>query len=117
VKLLLDENLSHRLVSALERAFPGITHVCLIHLHRASDLDVWNHARAHDLIIVTKDDDFRQYAFLHGHPPKVIWLKVGNSSTQIILRLMQNHIADIVRFGNDPDSSLLILSLQHKPVT
>lgn len=116
MKLLLDENLSYRLIGALERTFPGITHLCMIQLQRASDLDVWSHARAHDLIIVTKDDDFRQYAFLHGHPPKVIWLKVGNVSTQTILRLMQNHVADIVRFGSDPDSSLLILSLQNKPV-
>ena len=31
--------------------------------------------------IVSKDSDFREGSFAEGHPPKVIWLAVGNAGT------------------------------------
>ena len=34
----------------------------------------WAYARDHGYTIVSKDNDFRQYAFLYGPPPKVLWL-------------------------------------------
>ena len=37
--------------------------------------------------IVTKDADFRQRSFLLGPPPKVIWIGLGNCSTQRNRRL------------------------------
>ena len=30
---------------------------------------------------MSKDSDFRQLAFLHGPPPKVVWLRIGNVTT------------------------------------
>jgi predicted nuclease of predicted toxin-antitoxin system len=38
---------------------------------------VWARAASDGLTIVTKDDDFRQFSFLRGAPPKVIWLVVA----------------------------------------
>jgi len=37
LKLLLDENLSERLLAELQRSFPGSTHVRLVGLERADD--------------------------------------------------------------------------------
>lgn len=47
MKLLLDENLSHRLVPALQAAYPGSSQVTLIGLSGADDRTVWRHARDH----------------------------------------------------------------------
>lgn len=55
MKLLLDENLSRRLVPFLQAAYPGSTQVALEGLERASDLGIWQYAKAHDFVIVTKD--------------------------------------------------------------
>jgi hypothetical protein len=61
---------------------PGSDHVRTIGLDEATDLQVWQYARDHQFIVVSKDDDeIRQLAFLHGAPPKVIWLRVGNGPT------------------------------------
>ena len=49
-------------------------------LASATDGDVWRHAREHGFAAVSKDPDFRQLAFLHGPPPKVIWVRIGNAS-------------------------------------
>lgn len=73
VKLLLDENLSPRLVQLLARDFPGCSHVDAIGLHGKPDVEIWGYAREHGFVIVSKDDDFRQLSFLHGAPPTVGW--------------------------------------------
>ena len=89
MKLLFDENLSPRLVELLAADFPGCTHIELLGMRGAADAAVWDYARENGYTIVSKDNDFRQRAFLHGPPPKVIWLSVGNSGTNRIATLMQ----------------------------
>ena len=111
MKLLLDENLSPRLVQRLASDFPGSDHVDALGLHGKSDADVWAHARQHGFVIVSKDDDFRQMSFLHGSPPKVVWLTVGNSGTDVIGLLLRNNKARIAALVEDPEESLLILAL------
>jgi len=39
---------------------------------RAVDEVIWNYAREHDFVIISKDSDFRQRCFLFGPPPKVV---------------------------------------------
>jgi len=73
--LLLDQNLSHTLVGALESSYAGSIHVRGIGLASASDDVVWTHAQQHGLMIVTKDADFHQMSLLKGHPPKVVWIR------------------------------------------
>ena len=81
MKLLLDQNLSPRLVHRLADLYPDAAHVSLVGLDRASDGEVWDYAQANDCIIVTKDADFSDMSVLRGHPPKIIWLRLGNCTT------------------------------------
>jgi len=78
---------------------------------RCSDDEVWEHARAHGYTIVSKDNDFRQLSFLHGAPPKVIWLSVGNAGTDAIAELLDRHRADLARLDASADESLLVIEL------
>jgi len=110
VKLLLDQNLSHHLVAALQSEFPGSAHVRDLGLERADDATLWDFARGSGHTIVSKDVDFHQRSFLHGHPPKVVWLRLGNSSTGQILETLRAHFAHLREFDRDPDASFLILS-------
>jgi predicted nuclease of predicted toxin-antitoxin system len=54
-------------------------------LARADDAAVWAFAREGGFTIVTKDGDFHQMSFVRGAPPKVIWMRVGNCSTDQML--------------------------------
>ena len=110
MKLLLDQNLSYRLVAPLSFAFPDSTHVRHVGLLKADDDEVWEFARVHGFTIVSNDEDFHQLSFLHGHPPKVVWLRLGNSTTDQILATLRAHVQDIRDFGDDPDSAILIIS-------
>jgi predicted nuclease of predicted toxin-antitoxin system len=111
VKLLFDENLSPRLVELLAAEFPGSAHVDHALGRGRSDADVWHHALEQGYVIVSKDNDFRQRAFLSGPPPKVIWLAVGNASTRQILELLQSKLAEARAFGESARESLLVLEL------
>ena len=101
MKLLLDQNLSSRLVRTLEAAYPGSTHVRLVGLRDADDAVVWEFARANDFIIVSKDSDFHQRSFLFGFPPKVIWIRRGNCPTEEIQEIFREYEASIREFCGD----------------
>ena len=109
MKLLLDENLSRRLVSRLCESYPGTTHVEEIEFRGATDRSIWEHAKAHGFTIVTKDNDFRQLSVLLGAPPKVIWLSVGNAGTDEIVQQIDVEFDRIKQFLNDPETDLLIV--------
>lgn len=112
MKLLLDENLSPRLVELLAADFPDSTHIERLKMRGATDAAIWSYARDNGFAIVSKDNDFRQHAFLYGPPPKVIWLSVGNAGTAAITRLIETQAATIRAFDNDAEQSLLVLELE-----
>jgi len=94
VKLLLDENLSRKIVPFLNAAYPGSSQVILEGLERADDAEIWQHAKKNDFVIVTKDSDFHELSLLRGAPPKVIWLRFGNTSkATVIHQLIENREA------------------------
>jgi len=110
MKLLFDQNLSHRLVTLLATAFPGSDHVRNSGLAEATDLDVWKHAATYGYAIVSKDTDFQQRALLHGHPPKVVWLRLGNCSTDEVANLLRSRQTELAAFDADKSASFLALS-------
>lgn len=91
MKLLLDENLSRRLVPLLLTAYPNTTQIALLKLETANDREIWEFAKANDFIIVTRDSDFHELATLYGAPPRIIWLKTGNQSKASTLRSLLDH--------------------------
>jgi predicted nuclease of predicted toxin-antitoxin system len=106
--LLFDQNLSYKLCKALIGEFPSCQHVRDASLSNADDAEVWNFAAASGLIIVSKDQDFRQRALLFGPPPKCIWIRLGNCSTVDIARLLERR-ASVIREFQLGEARLLIL--------
>src|ERR1700730_16166768 len=107
MSLLFDQNLSRRLVALLATEYPGSEHVEGAGLLGADDQTVWQYAAAHGLMVVSKDSDFRHLALLHGPPPKVIWLRVGNGPTAAVAALLRARLADVQAFAVDPALALL----------
>jgi predicted nuclease of predicted toxin-antitoxin system len=108
--LLLDENLSPRLVLELSSDYPGVQHVDSAGLHGVPDRKVWEYARDHGFVLVSKDNDFRQLSFLHGAPPKVVWLRIGNAPTRSVLALLRGKKEQIISFACEEETALLPLA-------
>ena len=77
MKLLLDQNLSRRLLPALEATFPGSKQVQLLGMQADDDSTIWAYAKAEGFAIVTKDSDFVEMSAVRGMPPKIIWLNTN----------------------------------------
>jgi predicted nuclease of predicted toxin-antitoxin system len=84
MKLLLDHNLSPKLVNRLADLYPDSNHLYLMRLDREEDDSIWNVAKQSNYIIVTKDSDFNDILTLKGFPLKVILIRIGNCSTSTI---------------------------------
>ena len=109
MKLLFDQNLSHRLCRALADVFPETEQVKRAGLDRASDDAIWDFARREGFAIVTLDSDFADVAALRGAPPKIIWLRCGNQPTDTVAGILRDHTALIAGFEHDPDAACLEL--------
>lgn len=109
MKLLFDQNLSHRLCRKLADVFPESEQVKHLGLDHADDNAIWQHARANGFIIVTLDADFADMAALRGAPPKIIWLRCGNQSTAFVERLLRERATLIDAFGDTDEAACLEL--------
>jgi len=110
VKLLFDENLSHKLAERLADLFPDSTHVRNVGLKSSDDPEVWDFAAKNGLVIVSKDEDMHDRSLLFGFPPKVVWIRLGNCSTQHVENLVRRELNVITKFLNDEFASFLALS-------
>jgi predicted nuclease of predicted toxin-antitoxin system len=109
MKLLFDENLSPKQSRVLGTRFPESAHVRERGLLGLSDEDVWDFARANGFTIVSKDSDFQQRSLLYGHPPKIVWLRIGNCTRQQLVHLIETHERDIRALDVNPLETILVL--------
>lgn len=109
MKLLFDHNLSHKLIARLADVYPGSTQTRLLGFARAADPEIWFYARTHDLVVVSKDEDFSELAILRGAPPKVVWLRLGNCSTPSVEQLLRQNVSVISDFVADAERVVLEL--------
>lgn len=109
MRLLFDEQLSEELSALLHDICPESLHVRQIGAGGASDATVWQLAQKRDCVLVTKDEDFHRLSVLRGAPPKVVWLRLGNCTTEEVARLLRQHVADIRRFAEQTEATFLEL--------
>ena len=111
-RLLLDENLSERLLTLLSAHFPESLHVRLIGLSGASDQVLRSLAAREGLLLVTKDEDLVALSGVNLAPPQVIWLNVGNAGTRSIAALLLSRVGDIEAFVDHHDAAFLALAIE-----
>jgi predicted nuclease of predicted toxin-antitoxin system len=109
MKLLFDQNLSPHLVHRLTELYPNALHVSHVGLEKASDGAVWDYAQVHECVIVTKDADFGDLSLVRGSPPKILWLRLGNCTTDQVEAILRTHMAVIQEFVADEGAGILTL--------
>lgn len=85
MKLLFDENISYRIIKKIETHFPESKHISNFSKQVLKDFQIYQIALEQNYSIVSFDEDFFELQLLKGYPPKLIWLRFGNSSTQQIV--------------------------------
>lgn len=98
MKLLFDQNISYKIVNGLHSGFNGSIHIKQAGLENYTDRQIWEHAKLNGFTIVTFDADFGVMSAILGHPPKIIWLRTGNTSTSSLKQFLDSRIELIKEF-------------------
>lgn len=110
MKLLLDENLLDRIIHRIVDLYSESQHVKELGLVNTDDAVIWEYAKTNGFLIVSKDSDFHQRSILYGHPPKFIYLRVGNCPTSAVIQILRDRFDTIVQFENSKTESILVLT-------
>ena len=108
MKLLFDQNLAPRLVAELKHLLSRIPTRSSGWSSHADDLGVWEYAKD-GFTIVSKDADFHQMSLVHGAPPKVVWVRLGNCTTGDVVRLLDFRRQRLLEFDDQPEAAFLAL--------
>ncbi|MBX3245415.1 MAG: DUF5615 family PIN-like protein [Acidobacteria bacterium] len=100
-RFLIDENLPVKVNVWRGSEFEFVTSS----FQSESDDRIWDHAKANDLTIVTKDSDFSYRILASAPPPKVIHLRLGNVRLREFADIMEKRW-----------KSIILLSKTHKLV-
>lgn len=101
MKLLSDQNISHKVLKYLSEDFSSSTTIKKENLLNANDRTIFLFAKKNDFIIVTQDSDFNELISILGFPPKLIWFRVGNLSTGSIANLLNANYNKLETFSNN----------------
>lgn len=107
MKLLFDQNISYRIKKKLEHKFSNCIHVSDCGLQDNEDPNIWEYAKLNGFTIVTFDADFFEISLINGHPPKIIWIRSGNLTTNDIVNLMLKNFTKIQAFYDDKNGQNL----------
>ncbi len=115
MKILFDQNISHKILKFIPDIFKGSTCVKYEELTNASDIEIWEYAKENNFTIVTQDADFNDLNSLYGFPPKIIWIRAGNLKTKEIANLLVDYFDDIEQFMCDGNFGCFeILKIRNK---
>jgi predicted nuclease of predicted toxin-antitoxin system len=99
MKILIDQNISHRILNRIKEKFPEVDHVKSFGLECCTDHEIFMFAKNNGFqAILTLDEDFNHLVIVHGIPPKVIWLRGQNSPTPILAELINSNVEKIFFF-------------------
>lgn len=98
MRILFDQNISFRLVRKTQHIFPGAKQVRELGLENSTDRDIWDYAKTNGYTIISFDADFLDMSVLYGHPPKIVWLRFGNSKTDFLAQRLEEKAIEILAF-------------------
>lgn len=110
LRLLLDQNLGPSLKRRLADLGCDIAHVADYGMEAADDALIWNLALREGFTIVSKDEDFRLRVAAHGHPPRVVLLKIGNCPLHRVEQVLRDAWTFVQKLHDKPEASFLLIS-------
>ena len=112
MKLLLDQNLSYKLIKPLSTYYEEVTQIGRVGMGQSVDAMVWQYALTFEYVIITTDIYFSERNAITGYPLKVIWLKCKDLSTKNIIHVFGNNMEAInIFFANKELSCLEITDM------
>lgn len=101
MKFFCDVHIPYKLVSRLKALGFETIHANEILDHSSTkDSDICKYADQNNLIVVTKDSDFRDSYFVRHTPKKLIKINLGNIPNQELIEIITKNINAIQRLDS-----------------
>ena len=85
MKVLVDNQLPCALARFLASKGINAFHVADFELDLASDIEIWTYAKENDFIVISKDQDFLNFAN-KSKDGRFIWVRIGNCRKAFLLK-------------------------------
>ena len=89
MKFIVDNQLPPALVDWLVGKGHQADHVFPLGMSQADDAQIWRWAISEAAIVVTKDADFAQRRLSGAEGPRVLWFRIGNAATAVLLAWLE----------------------------
>jgi predicted nuclease of predicted toxin-antitoxin system len=117
MRFLCDVHISYKLVTHIETlGFEAIHINQILDKSETKDSDICKYADENNMIVVTKDADFRNSFFIKGTPKKLIKINLGNISNQMLVEIFSKRITTFQDL-NKKDSFLLEIGRENIQLT
>lgn len=97
MNFLVDNQLPLALAKMLAARGHNARHVLEVGLESASDTQIWKHAEANGLVLITKDEDFPRRAAVPGAIVQVLWVRLGNCRTPALLSAFDSLLGQVLK--------------------
>ena len=109
MKFLIDNQLPLSLCRFLSENGHDAVHVLDVGMAKSSDLDISQFASREGRAIITKDEDFSVLAAVGQCAASVVWVRLGNCRTEVLLELLSLSLNAILQSLESGDRVIQIL--------
>ena len=93
MKIWIDAHISPGVAAWINESFDHEARsLRSIGLRAAGDLEIFQRAKAEDVVFITKDSDFVDLVEVRGAPPKVILLRCGSTTNDRLRQIFAAHL-------------------------
>ena len=112
MKFLCDVHISYKIATAIQQAGYTAEHVNdLPDRWHTPDQAIAAYANQHDLILLTKDKDFRNSFLLNRRPKKLIKINLGNVANQRLSALIVGNLPQLDTLSAEASSFMVEVTL------
>jgi predicted nuclease of predicted toxin-antitoxin system len=109
MKFLCDVHISYKLVAHLKFLGFDTIHVNeILNKSETKDSDICKYSDQNDLVVITKDSDFRNSYFIKQTHKKLIKINLGNIPNQELVTIFSENIHAIQKLDSKPNFLLEI---------
>ena len=103
MKFLCDVHISYKVTKHLQSlGFEDVHINDILDKWCTSDKSICNYADKNDLIVITKDSDFRNSFYIKKTPKKLIKINLENISNSQLIRIISDNLSSIEKLNKNP---------------
>lgn len=114
MKFLCDVHISIKASKLIEQLGYKCDHINnILNKWNTKDADIISYVDSHDLILITKDQDFRNSFLLSHKPGKLIKINLGNISNDQLLKIIESNMAKIESISREHLSFMIEINKEN----